>query len=320
LSWFGSLAAQPGLLAMGTGLLAGALTGTALVATGTLPDQPDPELDLLSCYEDGQAIARVRSGASMLVTARSADGAWLELYIGLPGADRGWAPATALKVPQAIDTLPIGECIGETAFGSLAPPITPGTTAQPTSAPTIVATVTPPASPAPGATPTPTPRLTLPPRPTPRPSAAPTTTALPPPPPPPTASPGPTPDVFPPSITNFGIVSPGAFNGSYYIYSNHNCGQPSATIRATVIDPSGFNWVRLYYRPPLLTSLTGNMSFKGNNIWEFVITPDGSWPQGEIGLWIQAQDGHGNTTARIPFGDPNSNLDSSLFWDPFCIA
>ena len=314
-----SLLAQPALLAIGAGLLAGAMTGTTLVVTGILPDRPDPELTLLSCYRDGKAVGSVQAGASMLVTARSADGQWLEVYIGVPGADRGWAPRAALKFDAAIEGLPIGECTGFIPLGSLGPPASlapsaaPPPSGAPSAAPTIVATVGPTLKP--GTTPSPTPKPTR----TPKPS--PTATPLPPPPTfPPTPTPLPTADVFAPSISNFTITSPTPFQGSYYTYSNHQCGQATATVHVTIIDPSGFNFVRLYYKPQLLSTTFGNMTYKGSNVWEFVITPTGSWGEGEVGLWVQAQDGHGNTTAQIPFGNPNSSADSSLFWEPFCVS
>lgn len=48
-STFQSMLAQPALLAMGAGVLAGAITGTTLVVTGIRPGRPDPELSILSC-------------------------------------------------------------------------------------------------------------------------------------------------------------------------------------------------------------------------------------------------------------------------------
>lgn len=322
LSSFQSLLAQPVLLAMGAGLLAGAITGTTLVVTGILPERPDPVLSILSCYQDGREIARAPSGVSMLVTAQSPDGTWLEVYIGVPGAERGWVPASALKVGSATASLNIIECIGNIPFGSLGPPATLGPTAEPTDTPTAGPTIVATAAPtlAPGATPTPTPRPTPTPKATVKPS--PKVTPLPPPPTfPPTPSPTPSaiPDFQAPSITSFTITSPSPFNGSYYV-GDLPCSPPSATIHATVTDPAGLNFVRLYYRPTGMSQTFGTMTPIGNNVYSFTITPPNAWPSGEIGLWVQAQDGLGNTSSQIPFGNPNSTLDSSLFWDPFCIT
>jgi hypothetical protein len=325
-----SLLAQPALLAMGAGLLAGAVTGTVLVATGTLPDQPDPELNLLSCYRSGQTIARVKSGAAMLVTARSADGAWLELYIGVPGADRGWAPTSALRITTPIDSLPLGDCIGQIALGTVGPPATPRPSTQPTPGPTIVATLPPTfAVPtftvSPLTTPTVGPRPTPSPKPTVKPSVGPTVTALPPPPPPPTnpptPTPVPTPDVFAPSVSAPSIYSPPAYvNGSYYLNANFHCGQPSAIVHVNASDPSGLSYVRLYYRPPGGSTTFGSMTNVGGGTYSFTITPNNTWLDGEIGLWAQAQDTHGNTSGFIPFGNPNSTSDVSLFWSAICLT
>lgn len=320
-SWLSSLMAQPALLAMGAGVLAGAITGTALVVTGTLPGRPDPQLTLLSCYENGQAIGQVTAGQQMLVTARSADGTWLEVYLGLPEADRGWAPASALRFDAAVDTLPIAECVGFIPLASLGPPATSAPTIAPTEAPTaapsVVATVAPTVSLAPGVTPSPTPRPTR------TATAAPTTTPLPPPPTiPPTPIPtvAPTADVFAPSVSAPYITSPGAFgNGSYYL-GHSPCAPPSATIRVNASDPSGLNWVRLYYRDPTGVTTYGTMYAVGGGTFEFVITPPNAWPNGEIGLWSIAQDIYGNTTGYVPFGNPYSTSDVSLFWNPICIT
>src|SRR5690349_8720581 len=119
LSGFQSLLAQPALLAMGAGVLAGAVTGTALVVTGILPGRPASTLTLVSCYDNGRPIGQITAGQSMLVTARSADGTWLEVYLGVPGADRGWAPRSALRFDAALETLPVATCIGFIPLPSL---------------------------------------------------------------------------------------------------------------------------------------------------------------------------------------------------------
>src|SRR4051812_6723327 len=104
---------------MGAGVLAGAVTGPTLVVTGVLPPRADPALTLVSCYENGREIGHVSAGKAMLVTAKSADGTWLELYLGVPGADRGWAPRSALRIDSSIDALPVGTCLGFVAFATL---------------------------------------------------------------------------------------------------------------------------------------------------------------------------------------------------------
>lgn len=311
-SWLSSLSAQPALLAMGAGLLAGAVTGTTLVVTGILPDRPDPQLTILSCYDNGKVVGQVTAGQPMLVTARSADGTWLEVYVGLPEADRGWAPASALRFQAAVDSLPVATCVGFIPLASLGPPATTTPTSGPPSpTPSAVPSATPTTSAGPTASPSPTPRPTK--------TIKPTATPLPPP-PTPVPSVQPTPDVFVPTVSAPFITSPGAyFDGSYYVGKNP-CSPPSATIRVTASDPSGLNWVRLYYRNPNGATTYGTMSSIGNNTFEFVITPPDAWIGGEIGLWSIAQDAYGNTTGYVPFGNPYSTADVSLVWNPFCIT
>jgi hypothetical protein len=310
-STLSSLLAQPGLLAIGAGLLAGAITGSTLVVTGTLPSRPAPQLVLRECPDAGRDVARVDAGVSILVTGRNPDGTWVELYVGVPGIDRGWAPASAVKAQATLDTLPVVQCV-VAPLASAVPPGTTGPTIGSTPAPSVVATVLPSVSAEPSPGPTATPK--------PSPSAKPTATPAPTPVPTPTPTPAPTPDVFAPLVSAPSITSPGPFgNGSYYI-GVLPCAPSSATIHVTASDPSGLNWVRLYYRRPTETTLYyGTMSALGGGVYEYVITPNNTWLDGEIGLWAAAQDTHGNTTGLVPFGDPNSSSDVSLFWSAFCI-
>lgn len=318
LSSFQSLLAQPAMLAIGAGLAAGAVAGTTLVVTGTLPGRPAAQLTLMECPDAGRQVAQVKSGVAMLVTGRNADGSWVELYVGVPGLDRGWARTANLKIDTTIDTLPVVPCVVAPASTLGPPPPTPAPTPAPTVAPTVTATVLPSPTLAPTASPAPTAKVTASPKPTRTPK--PTTTPLPPPPTiPPT--PAPTADVFAPSVSAPFVTSPGAYiNGSYYINADWHCAQPTATIHVTASDPSGLNFVRLYYRPPGGSTTWGTMYNVGGNTYEFVIAPNGTWLDGEIGLWAQAQDTHGNTSGQIPFHNPNSNTDISLYWSSICLT
>src|SRR4051812_47187526 len=121
MSFLSGLVAQPAALAIGTGLLAGVVTGGAVVATGALSSPAPKELSLVSCPQTGTVVAKVASGAQMLVTARSADGGWLELYIGEPGVDRGWAPTSALRFSASTDLLPVDSCGSAVAVASISP-------------------------------------------------------------------------------------------------------------------------------------------------------------------------------------------------------
>ena len=134
-----ALLAQPSSLAIVGGLVIGIAGGTVLVATGHAPiaaPPPGDQIALLACPGSGAVLANVPVGASLLVTARSTDGQWLEAYLGEPGVDYAWAPATDVRLASTADALPAGDCIA-------------GTTAQQSASPTavIVAVVTPAASP-----------------------------------------------------------------------------------------------------------------------------------------------------------------------------
>lgn len=200
LSGVTSLASSPGALAIGAGVLAGAVTGTAVVASGVLSSPEPQQLALVACPNTDIVVARVTSGQSMLVMAKSGDGSWLELYIGEPGVDSGWAPAADLRVSDSLDSLPVRGC--EVAAASLAPGETPTPTpeATPTPTPLPSGVTPPPPTPTPFPTPTPTPKPT--PTPSPLPpgvTASPfVATPLPPPPPPPTDEPPPPPTEEPP--------------------------------------------------------------------------------------------------------------------------
>src|SRR5437867_9021507 len=93
-SRIGSLLAQRGTQAIVAGLVVGIGGGSALVVTGLSPfgkGQIPANLALLACPGSGGVLANVPTGASLLVTGRSSDGHWLEVYLGEPGVDRAWA-------------------------------------------------------------------------------------------------------------------------------------------------------------------------------------------------------------------------------------
>jgi hypothetical protein len=305
-----SLLAQPAMLAMASGVLVGAVAGSTLVATGTLPGQPAAKLTVMECPDAGRQVAQVKAGVAMLVTGRNPDGTWVELYLGMPGIERGWVRAANLKVDAAIETLPVIPCViaPVTALGSPAPTPAPSETAGPTLEPTAIATVVPTVSLLPGQSPTPAPRPTPSPRPTRTPS--PTPTPLPPP---------PTPDLAPPIISNLVITSPSLFNGWYRIYGGV-CLPGSATIQVTATDPGGgVASVTLWYKPGALAAVPVSMVPIGGGVWQYVLTVGQNWSDlSEIGLWARAQDTAGNLSSTIYFGNPNDINDISLVKD-FCL-
>lgn len=293
LSGIGSLLSQPGIQAIGAGLLSGVVAGGALVATGAIPTGGTrgeaPTMALLACPETGPVVTDISDGQTLLVTGRSADGAWLRVYVGGP-INAGWLPATALKLDSPADALPVADCAAPTP-GPLSTPVATTTavveTASPTAAPTLEPGATP--GPTPRVTPRPTPKATL--KPTPKPTLKPT------PKPTKTPSPTPTPDTTPPSLSSLIITDPGpdAGDGHYHIFVPSSTCAHTATLRVTATDPSGVASVTLFYWPggpgqPLSTQMTS----VGSNNWQGTITAQDAWQDGQISYWVQATDAQGN--------------------------
>jgi hypothetical protein len=294
----GSLFAQRGVQAIAAGFLSGALGGTALVASGLVPvggtRLAPPSVALVACPGSGAVLAKVPSGEALLVTARSADGGWLQVYIGEPGLDRAWAPASALKLQSASDTLPVADCAG------LPPPVavgSPGPTpaATPTVPPSIPASVAP-ATPILTRSPTAPPKSTLPPtpKPTPKPTQQPSPTAT------------PFVDTTAPSVghpTTDGYYDSGS--NKWYIFSpGGGCTPDHANIYVTVTDPDdAVAGVTLYIKPWGYGSyFTKTMTFVGSNTWHATIDTDQGfvWSstdlQNQVYYWVNAVDSHGNTS------------------------
>jgi hypothetical protein len=133
-------------------LIAGGLSGIiamgALIALNVVPvhssgSGASPQgLVLVACPASGPVLAVVDPGQKLLVTGRSSDGAWLQVYLPGPALPYAWAPASELQPSGDTGTLPVASC--EVAAAS------------PTGTP-IVAVVSPTPSPTPTPTPAPTP-------------------------------------------------------------------------------------------------------------------------------------------------------------------
>jgi hypothetical protein len=320
-----SMLAQPAALAIGAGLLAGAVVGTAIVASGALVPPVKPQLALVSCPGDGSIVARVDAGSSILVTARSADREWLEVYVGYLGVQSGWAPASVLRFSASVDVLPVHDCGSSVAIGPTAP-VGPAATTEPLPGETFVATVEPATSLAPGQslvptlvpiptlvpvpTPTPTPRppgVTPPPA-TPKPP--PTATPVPPPPPPPTINPTPTPfvDHIPPDVAN--LMTTGAYyyepalgqNAYHIARPSSGCAPPySATITVEATDQGGpVASVQLQYWKPnsgfFDPPLQASMSAVDDQTWVGTINASDAWTEGQVSYMVRATDVSGNST------------------------
>ena len=178
----GGLLAGKSLAVLGAGLLAGATFGGVLVASGAVnPGTPQggaapgggPGLELVPCPDQGPVIGTIPRNQQVLVTAKSADGGWLQLYWPAPGIERAWTKAGPLKLEGDAASLPVAAC---EAPPSAAP--TPTPTPTPTPAPTPTPTPSAAATPTPTPTPAPTPKPKPTPTPTPKPNAAPKVSGL----------------------------------------------------------------------------------------------------------------------------------------------
>jgi hypothetical protein len=284
----GSLFAQRGVQAIVAGVLSGVVGGSALVATGVIPTggtRQAPDLALMACPGSGPVLAHVPTGKTLLVTARSGDGAWLEVYIGEPGIDRAWAPVSALKLQSAADALPVDDCAAASTLQPLGTP-TPTVTAvvvTPSPEPSLAPNATP--TLAPSATPRPTASLKVTPKPTGTPHPTPTATPV----------PTPTPDTTGPTISNLtitGAVACGDIPSQYCIFVTV-CPPPNAaTISIDATDPSGVIDANLWYR----LGSSGGYSAVGLNhsgdTWSGTISAGSSG--GQVEYFWEAFDSFGN--------------------------
>jgi hypothetical protein len=307
-----SLLGQSTVQAVGAGVLSGALGGAALMATGVIPIPPEtvtqPTIQLLACPGQGPVLAEVSEGERLLVTAKSADGQWLEVYIGQPGIDRAWTEAPQLSLETPADDLPVADCAAPTPAPLPSPAPTQLVTEAPTAPPTLGPSATPEAtesaSPTPAVTatatakPSSTPKPTKTPSPTPKPTKTPT-----PPPPTPTPTPTPTPDTTGPTLTNLQTTGGSGGNGDYYINGPSSACEPhSASITVTATDPSGVDHITLFYWPGNSGVLSKQMTGNGNS-WGATINAQDSWsdsmfnedPNGLISYWVVAEDEAGNS-------------------------
>jgi hypothetical protein len=283
------LVAQHGA-SIAAGALSGALLGGAGVATGVIPTggaaNSAPSRALTACPGSGPEVARISTGRPILVTARSADGAWLQVYVGLPGVDSGWASADALKLKDAASSLPVADC-GVTP--SAAP--TPGAVASPPP-PSQIALPTATAGPSPSPTPkpTPTPRPTKTPKPTPVPTSY--------------------KDPHPPIITGISVEQ-NCEEGSFGV-------SPMLEIYITdADDPDSALNVRLFVDPPgplAEYEYTGPyapyVSLPGN--WEAQWQQSSQWASGVVKWRITVTDPSGNAASRSSSSNPS---DPSWIWN-----
>ncbi len=262
----GGLFAGPGLAALGAGLLAGVVGGTALVATGTVEfggaaagsaGGAGAVLELVPCPDQGPVIGTIPQGQEVLVTARSADGGWLQLYWPAPGIERAWTQAGPLELEGEAGSLPVASCE--------APP-------TPTPRPTVEPTPTPEVTP----TPTPTPEVT------------------------PTPTPVPTAKVTKPKLSRLAASTASiSFDQGEYCPN----APTSVTISVAATDPEGIASVTLRYRPPGTSGfLEKQMRLSdGRYVATLDTTTDNLRRAGDLAYYVVARDRAADQqTSRLP--------------------
>jgi hypothetical protein len=313
-SRLGALVAQRAVQVAAAGLLSGAVAGGAVVAAGLSPfdgKQTTAMLAILACPGSGPELAHIPGGQTLLVTARSGDGHWLEVYVGEPGVERGWAQASALRLQSAPDGLPVGGCVQTAAVPSIAP--APSRSPSPEPGPSILATVGPSPTPAPtlkpGQTATPTPRAT--PKPTLKPGQTPTPTPHATPTPTPTPTPTATPVPTPPDLT-----SPTLSN----LHDTNTCLGPDLTSTTMIVnatDPDdAVSQVSVSWHAPGAVTQLSFMHWSGSN-WQLNFTYNPAWSSGYISYTVTGTDTHNNNS--VPLHNDNTqtySLDNFIIIQP----
>jgi hypothetical protein len=276
-----SLVSQPIVLA--AGLTAGVAVGAVGVGTGAIPvtDPPPHKTALYECPGSGRIVTSIAPDQNVLVTARSADGQWLQIYVGEAVAERGWAPASSLRLKAAPDSLPVEDCTpdatAEPGPTSLQPP-SGFPSAAPSTGPSAGGPTAAPVTLPPAATATPKPTKT----PSPTPTKVPT-----PPPTPPTG----------PQLSNLIVVYPETKDSGtgHYFVTRPSSTCPSiaaATIHVTATDPDGVSKVTLWYQPQGGAPDSVDMPYHDLDagIYEQSFYVQNAWADGIIDYWVEAED------------------------------
>jgi hypothetical protein len=274
------------------GGLSGLVAMTAAIATGVVPvgagTSGPSTLAVVTCPGSASVVAVANAGERMLVTAKSADGGWLRVYIPGPVAHDGWVRTGLVDLLADGSKLPVAACSG-----------VGGTTGTPGASATAgVAVVNPTLAPTATASPTakPTTKPTTPPTATPKPPP-PTFGSTPP--PPPTLAPTPTPNVGP-------VFASGPTSSVPTMFADPSgegdCwGLPRrTTIKVVVADPDGVAGVELWVKKPGATAfaqLTHNFS-NHTSYWSTFIDAyyDHIYAGGTMSFYAVAIDGKGLKT------------------------
>jgi hypothetical protein len=223
-----------GVVQLAAGGLTGVLAMGALIAGGVVPvsapsSPAQGPLPVWGCFGTGSILAMVQPRDQMWITARSADGKWLQVFLPDPVSHYGWVDAASVELQADGSTLRVEGC-GEVASATG----TPGPTAVPaTATPTAGPTATPTASPTAKPTATPTVRPT---------QAAPTAK--------PTAKPTPTPNLGPVFSLNPPEVGPARIGTNPL--GTGNCGTSGvmAGLKTAATDPDGIAAIQLWIQKP----------------------------------------------------------------------
>jgi hypothetical protein len=127
------------------GVALGIAVGTGVVLAGVFDQPPTTAaVALYRCPQPGTPILTVPAGQTLLVTARSADAAWLQVHVAEPAIQRAWVTAGDVRVQGDPRTLPVASCTspgrgtptGSTILISVAQP-------TPAATPTVTPSITP---------------------------------------------------------------------------------------------------------------------------------------------------------------------------------
>ncbi len=280
----GGLLAGKSLAVLGAGLLAGAIGGGALVASGAVHfggaqgavTGGGRGLELVPCPDQGPVIGTIPRNQKVLVTGKSADGGWLQLYWPAPGIERAWTRTGPLKLESDLGSLRIASCEAPAAA-------TPGPSVEAT--PVAAVTPTPTPEPTPASTPAPTP--------TPTPTPAPTPT------PPPTPTPTPTPNTAPKVAGLAASRTTISFDQGAYCPT----APKGTTISVKASDVDGIAAVTLFYRRPGSSSYAQKpmQLVKGAYVATLDTTADSIKSAGRLLYYAVAKDANASPkTSRAP--------------------
>ena len=294
LAGLASLFTGNSLLAIAAGLIVGVAGTGTLLATGavhvgggaTAPASSTAGLQLVACPDAGPVIGTLPQGEKVLVTGRTSDGTWLQIYYPGPAFDRAWTKAGPLQLEADASGLPVAACEA---------PLSPSPAPSPGPS-TAVVEPSPQASPSPQPSPSPSPSPSAgpSPSPSPRPSPSPSPT--------PTPTPKPTPNT-PPVIAS---LSPSTGAVSYDQGAYCPTAPKTVTFTLKASDAGAVTSATLYWRKPGATAYTAApMTLSGgsaqNGTWRVTLdtTANGITTAGRLTYYAVAQDASA-ARARTP--------------------